>query len=48
MSYLIQLTCQPFRDGWYLHFVRTIEGFLVIAVFTKRQGVTINVSNIYT
>ena len=31
--YLIQLRCQPFRDCWYLHFVRTVQAFLVIAAF---------------
>ena len=33
--YLIQLGCQPFRDRWYLHFVRTVQGFLVIAAFLQ-------------
>ena len=31
--YLIRLRCQPFRDCWFLHFVRTIQAFLVIAAF---------------
>ena len=29
--YLIQLRYQPFRDSWYLHFVRTVQAFPVIA-----------------
>ena len=33
--YLIQLRCQPFRDCWYLHFVRTVHAFLVIAAFLQ-------------
>ena len=33
--YLIQLRSQPFRDGWYLHFVRTFQAFLVIAAFLQ-------------
>ena len=33
--YLIQLRCQPFRDCSYLHFVRTLQGFLVIAAFVQ-------------
>ena len=32
---LIQLRCQPFRDCWYLHFVRTVQAFLVIAAFLQ-------------
>ena len=34
--YLIQLRCEPYRDGWYLHFVRTVEAFLVVAAFLQR------------
>ena len=30
---LIKLRCQPFRDCWYLHFVRTVRAFLVMAAF---------------
>ena len=33
--YLIQLRSQPFRDCWYLHFVRTVQAFLVIAAFLQ-------------
>ena len=33
--YLIQLRCQPFRDCWYLHFVLTVQAFLVIAAFLQ-------------
>ena len=33
--YLIQLRSQPFRDCWYLHFVRTVQAFLVIPVFLQ-------------
>ena len=33
--YLIQLRCQPFRDCWYLHFVRRVRAFLVIAAFLQ-------------
>ena len=33
--YLIQLRCQPFRDCWYLHFVHTVQAFLVIAAFLQ-------------
>ena len=33
--YLIQLRCQPFGDCWYLHFVRTVQAFVVIAAFLQ-------------
>ena len=34
--YLIRLWCQPFHDCWYLHFVCTVQAFLVIAAFLQR------------
>ena len=33
--YLIHIRCQPYRDCSYLHFVRTIQAFLVIAAFLQ-------------
>ena len=33
--YLIQLWCQPFRDCWYLHFLRKVQAFLVITAFLQ-------------
>ena len=33
--YLIQLRCQPFWHWWYLHFVRKVQVFLVIAAFLQ-------------
>ena len=33
--HLIHLRCQPFREGLYLHFLRTAGAFLVIAAFLQ-------------
>ena len=33
--YLIEHRCQPFRDCCYLHFVCTVQAFLVIAAFLQ-------------
>ena len=36
MIYLMRLRCQSFQDCWYLHFVRIVQAFLVIAAFLQR------------